>query len=103
LWVYLVPSGKFRDSSTASFHVLSNSSFTCHPFIRRFLRLSYWESVVKWTTKCISFQFCLLCPNSLSAAVLILEVKALTARPRLHYSPQVDALSYFKSGLSEQV
>jgi hypothetical protein len=33
--------------TTASFHILTNSSFTCHPFIRRCIVLSYCKGVVK--------------------------------------------------------
>jgi hypothetical protein len=42
VWFSLVPSNKCRGRTlnyamTASFHILSNSAFTYHPFIRRFI------------------------------------------------------------------
>jgi hypothetical protein len=45
-WLSSVPTGESRDSTlqqvtTYFFHVLSNSSFTYHPFIRRYIILSY--------------------------------------------------------------
>jgi hypothetical protein len=51
--VFLSPSRHIRDSilnyaTTASFLIPSNSSFTYHPLIRRYI---VWESVVKQTTK----------------------------------------------------
>jgi hypothetical protein len=54
-WLSSAPPGKYRDSilnytTTASFHILSNSSFTYHHFIWRYYNLSNWKSVVKITT-----------------------------------------------------
>jgi hypothetical protein len=41
-WFYSVPSGKYQVSTlsfamTASFHILSNSPFTCHPVFRSYV------------------------------------------------------------------
>jgi hypothetical protein len=41
-WFYSAPPDKYQDSAlnqatTVSFHILSNSSFTCHPPIRHYI------------------------------------------------------------------
>jgi hypothetical protein len=45
----------------ASFHILSNLSYTCYPFIPPCVVFSYWKCVVKDSTKATSSGTQLIC------------------------------------------